>query len=113
MDMSDDRSDNAEPLASESTTPPGAEEPLFQEAETSSYRARWDDIQARFVDDPRHAVQEADELVSTVIGELETSFRTRREALESGWQRGDDVSTEDLRLALQGYRSFFGRLLGA
>ena len=88
------------------------EAPLFLDDQRSSYRERWDEIQARFVDDPRRAVQDADELVSNVVTELETSFRTRREALEGGWQRGDDVSTEDLRLALQGYRSFFGRLLG-
>ena len=57
------------------------------------------------------AVREADELVSTVIGELESSFHSRRDSLEAGWQEGDDTSTEGLRLALQAYRSFFGRLL--
>jgi hypothetical protein len=88
-------------------------EPLFPEHQSSKYSERWDDIQSRFVDDPRRAVEEADELVGTLITELETSFRTRTEALEAGWQRGEDASTEDLRLALQRYRSFFGRLLGA
>ena len=63
------------------------------------------------MDDPRGAVREADELVSTVIGELESSFHSRRDSLEAGWQQGDDTSTEGLRLALQAYRSFFGRLL--
>lgn len=85
--------------------------PLFAEEESARYRSRWDEIQARFVDDPRGAVGEADELVSTVIGELESSFRSRRDSLEAGWQQGDDTSTEGLRLALQAYRSFFGRLL--
>ena len=85
--------------------------PLFVEEESARYRSRWDEIQARFVDDPRGAVGEADELVSTVIGELESSFRSRRDSLEAGWQEGDESSTESLRLALQAYRSFFGRLL--
>jgi hypothetical protein len=85
--------------------------PLFADDQSASYRSRWDEIQARFVDDPRGAVGEADELVSTVIGELESSFRSRRDSLEAGWQEGDDTSTESLRLALQAYRSFFGRLL--
>jgi hypothetical protein len=85
--------------------------PLFADDQSASYRSRWDDIQARFVDDPRGAVREADELVSTVIGELESSFHSRRDSLEAGWQEGDDTSTEGLRLALQAYRSFFGRLL--
>ena len=85
--------------------------PLFAEEESARYRSRWDEIQGRFVDDPRGAVREADELVSTVIGELESSFRSRRDSLEAGWQEGDETSTESLRLALQAYRSFFGRLL--
>ena len=85
--------------------------PLFAEEESARYRSRWDEIQARFVDDPRGAVGEADELVSTVIGELESSFHARRDSLEAGWQQGDEMSTESLRLALQAYRSFFGRLL--
>lgn len=85
--------------------------PLFAEEQSASYRSRWDEIQARFVDDPRGAVRDADELVSTVIGELESSFHARRDSLEAGWQGGDDTSTEGLRLALQAYRSFFGRLL--
>lgn len=85
--------------------------PLFADEQSASYRSRWDEIQARFVDDPRGAVGEADELVSTVIGELESSFRSRRDSLEAGWQEGDETSTESLRLALQAYRSFFGRLL--
>lgn len=85
--------------------------PLFAEEESARYRSRWDEIQARFVDDPRGAVGEADELVSTVIGELESSFHARRDSLEAGWQQGDETSTESLRLALQAYRSFFGRLL--
>ena len=84
--------------------------PLFAEEESARYRSRWDEIQARFVDDPRGAVGEADELVSTVSGELGSSFRARRDSLEAGWQQGE-TSTESLRLALQAYRSFFGRLL--
>ena len=84
--------------------------PLFAEEESARYRSRWAEIQARFVDDPRGAVGEADELVSTVIGELGSSFRARRDSLEAGWQQGE-TSTESLRLALQAYRSFFGRLL--
>jgi hypothetical protein len=86
---------------------------LFSDERRSSYRARWDEVQSRFVDDPRSAVKEADELVATVVGDLEDSFREHRETLEAGWQRGEETSTEDLRMTLQGYRSFFGRLLGA
>jgi hypothetical protein len=100
---------------SESTVPPGRPEgrqPLIPEDRTSSFRERWEQIQAHFVDEPRKSVEEADELVTELIEDLQTSFSTTREGLETQWQRGDEASTEDLRLSLQAYRSFFDRLLG-
>jgi hypothetical protein len=86
-------------------------EPLFPADEVQDLRARWDSIQTGFVDEPRRAVEEADTLVATAMKQLAESFADERRALESQWDRGDDVSTEDLRLALRRYRSFFGRLL--
>jgi len=63
------------------------------------------------VDEPRRAVEEADELVAQVIKELAETFSDERRKLEGQWDRGDKVSTEDLRLVLQRYRSFFERFL--
>ncbi len=74
-------------------------------------RMRWSDIQAGFVDEPRQAVERADGLVAEAIKRLAESFADERSKLERQWDRGDDVSTEDLRQALQRYRSFFSRLL--
>jgi len=74
-------------------------------------RTQWDQIQTGFVDEPRKAVQEADQLVETAIKRLSESFTEQRNTLEGQWDRGDDVSTEDLRLALQKYRAFFQKLL--
>ena len=74
-------------------------------------KARWTDIQAGFVDEPRRAVQQADGLVTEAIQGLAQSFGNERGRLEAQWDRGSDVSTEDLRLALQRYRAFFSRLL--
>ncbi len=74
-------------------------------------RARWEAIQAGFVDEPRRAVEDADALVAQVIRQLAESFATERARLEAQWSRGDQVSTEDLRVALQRYRSFFQDLL--
>jgi hypothetical protein len=85
--------------------------PLFPENETSNYRNRWTEIQAAFVDEPRHAVEQADGLVAEVIKRLASSFADERSKLEGQWGRGDNVSTEDLRVALQRYRTFFDRLL--
>ena len=86
-------------------------EPLFPANEANELRARWDSIQAGFVDEPRRAVEEADSLVAAAMKRLAETFAKEREQLESQWDRGGDVSTEDLRLALRRYRAFFGRLL--
>jgi hypothetical protein len=74
---------------------------------------RWREIQAQFVDEPRTAVREADALVADLMQRLAASFSDERERLEGQWDSGDDVSTEDLRIALTRYRSFFDRLLSA
>lgn len=84
---------------------------LFEEAETQRLHTRWTDIQGSFVDEPRHAVQEADGLVAEVVKRLVEVFAGERTKLEQQWDRGDKVTTEDLRVALQRYRSFFDRLL--
>ena len=86
---------------------------LLEDDRASSFRHRWDEIQVRFVDEPRSAVEDADRLVTEVIEQLQASFTSERGRLEGRWQQGGDVSTEDLRVALQRYRSFFDRLLAA
>ena len=85
--------------------------PLFETGEAESLRSRWMDIQTQFVDEPRRSVEQADELVASAMKRLAEIFANERETLEQNWDRGDDVSTEDLRVALQRYRSFFDRLL--
>lgn len=87
--------------------------PLLSDVELTELRSRWSTIQAGFVDEPRHAVEEADQLVASAIQRLAEGFARERASLETQWEKGSDVSTEDLRLALQRYRSFFGRLLNA
>ena len=85
--------------------------PLFLEDVANDFRARWDRIQTGFVDEPRQAVQQADELVAQAIKRLAEKFAEERNGLERQWDRGDQVNTEELRVALQTYRSFFHRLL--
>ena len=85
--------------------------PLFPDQELQEFRTRWDQIQIAFVDEPREAVQDADSLVASTMKRLAEIFSDERKKMESQWDRGDDVSTEDLRVALQRYRSFFNRLL--
>jgi hypothetical protein len=84
---------------------------LFPENESKDFHKRWTDIQTAFVDEPRRAVERADELVAEVIKRLADSFAHERSKLEGQWGRGDNVSTENLRVALQRYRAFFDRLL--
>jgi hypothetical protein len=85
--------------------------PLFPPQEANDLRSRWDDVQGRFVDEPRKAVEDADVLIATTMKRLAEIFAAERQKLEQQWDRGDDVSTEDLRLGLRRYRSFFTRLL--
>lgn len=87
--------------------------PLFSETDVNDLRGRWSNVQSDFVDEPRRAVEQADKLVASVMQRLAEGFATERSNLEKQWARGDNVSTEDLRLALQRYRSFFDRLLNA
>lgn len=85
--------------------------PLFENNEAEQFRSDWLNIQSRFVDDPRAAVKEADELVAAVIKSITRSFADRQISLESQWDSGENTSTEDLRVAIKRYRSFFNRLL--
>jgi len=98
------------PAATNGSTDHSAE-PLFLDDVANDFRNRWKDIQTGFVDEPRQAVQRADELVAQAIKRLAERFAEERNRLEQSWDRGDQVNTEDLRVALQTYRSFFQRLL--
>jgi hypothetical protein len=93
------------------TTMDEALEPLFEENESQKFRAQWLELQGKFVDNPRESVREADELVAGVLKSVTMGFHDRRTSLEKQWNSGDNVSTEDLRMALKRYRSFFDRLL--
>jgi hypothetical protein len=84
---------------------------LFPDDELHNFRARWDQVQTSFVDEPRQAVEQADSLVANVVKRIAEQFSTARAQLEKQWDSGDHVSTEDLRQALRRYRSFFDRLL--
>lgn len=84
---------------------------LFSEEDGHHLRSEWDAVQTAFVDDPRAAVARADELVARTIQNLAESFSNERSRFEGQWGQGEDVSTEDLRVAFQRYRSFFDRLL--
>jgi hypothetical protein len=86
-------------------------DPLFENDEAERFRTHWLNIQSKFVDNPRESVREADELVAGVLKSVTMGFHNRRSSLEKEWNSGSNVSTEDLRLALKRYRSFFDRLL--
>ena len=85
--------------------------PLFPENELTDLRSRWDKAQAMFVDEPRKAVEDADALVASAVKRIAELFADERAKLEKQWDRGGEVSTEDLRQALRRYRGFFDRLL--
>ena len=86
-------------------------EPLFADDSEREFRTRWRDIQVSFVDEPRSAVEQADQLVAQLMQRLAQSFSEQRSTLEKQWEASEKISTEELRIALQRYRSFFERLL--
>ena len=97
--------------AKSATSAESANAPLFHDEEGRGFRSRWEAVQTGFVDEPRAAVEQADALVAEVIKRLAEVFADERTTLEQQWGRGDNVSTEDLRIAMKRYRSFFERLL--
>jgi len=107
--MEEDAAEVASPEPAERAAPQPVH--LLAADEAGNLRSRWDAIQTGFVDEPRRAVEQADSLVAEVMQRLAQLFADERSKLEGQWSRGDNVSTEDLRVALQRYRSFFDRLL--
>jgi hypothetical protein len=93
------------------TPTPAEATALFPDDQLKELQARWDDIQTGFVDEPRSAVERADGLVAHAMQQLAEAFARERANLERQWDSGDNISTEDLRVAFQRYRSFFRRLL--
>ena len=91
----------------------GEADALLPADENAEFQSRWESLQTGFVDQPRRTVEQADELVAQVMKRLADGFATERERLEQQWGRGEDISTEDLRVTLQRYRAFFQRLLSA
>jgi hypothetical protein len=105
------RSDRSLADISERQTKASDATPLFPDDQLRDLQSRWNDIQTGFVDEPRSAVQNADALVASTMQQLAEAFSRERTQLEHQWGRGDSVSTEDLRVAFQRYRSFFRRIL--
>lgn len=101
----------AEAMPSGTEQAPESELHLFPPTDAQTLRRRWEAIQASFVDEPRRSVEDADVLVAGAMKQLAEIFAEERSGLERQWDRGDDVSTEDLRIALKRYRAFFDRLL--
>lgn len=85
--------------------------PLFSNSAVQGFRSRWTSLQTEFVDEPRRSVEQADELVARVMKDMAATFSEERKKLEQQWEHGDQVSTEDLRLVLRRYRTFFERFL--
>jgi hypothetical protein len=86
-------------------------EPLFEDEAAKKFRSRWLVIQSKFVDDPGDSVKQADDLVADIIKNVTMTFAERRISLEKQWKSGENISTEDMRVALKRYRAFFERLL--
>jgi hypothetical protein len=87
----------------------GGDQPVVEQPH--ALMIRWQEVQTGFVDDPQQALHAADELVQQVMRQVQEQFAAERDGMQEQWSRGEEVTTEDLRLMLQRYRSFFNRLL--
>ena len=85
--------------------------PLLEPGQGEAFLRRWSEVQARFVDDPQGAIRDGDSLVAELLQALAARFAAHKDRLEQSWRGGGEAGTEELRLALQSYRSFFQRLL--
>jgi len=83
---------------------------LLREDEVDDWRSRWDSIQIGFVDEPGSSVKQADELVTEVMKQIDRRFSEKHTTLLRQWG-SQEATTEDQRLALQSYRSFFNWLI--
>ena len=85
---------------------------LLNRDEMEDWKERWNSILTGFVDDPHDSVKKADKLIAGVVQSINDAFIHEREMIEHQWDDQDgNTSTEDLRVALQHYRSFFNHLL--
>jgi hypothetical protein len=112
-DLQASSSEQTEPEPATAATSREERGPLLPDDQSERFTTQWQEIQTSFVDRPRESVEQADALVADLMQRLAASFSNERERLEAQWDSGDDVSTEDLRVALTRYRSFFDRLLSA
>jgi len=108
LEIQDDLGTDDEALAPSAVE---QDRPLFPTHQCTALSSEWQSIQAGFVDSPRASVEKADALVKKTIDTLASSFADMRNSLEHTWEKDKEVSTEELRLAFQNYRSFFQRLL--
>jgi len=111
--QTDNRLDGDQVTADKPEAAAMSEPSLLPDEARSKYQEQWGSIQTKFIDEPKQCVQEADALVADVIQQLATKFAEQRKSLEQQWGSGGEASTEELRQALQHYRSFFQRLLAA
>ena len=116
-----DESPVGEDISQVELPPPPAKPPLpvlvgspvfkLDSGESQNLRGRWKELQNQFVDDPHQAVRQADVLVSELVDKISRMLASEHSALTMQWKQAGDTSTEDLRILLQRYRSFFNRLL--
>jgi hypothetical protein len=84
---------------------------LFPNEGKQALRSRLEALKVGFVDDPQRSAEQAESLVSEAIDELIKELSSRREKLTKDWREDRQISTEDFRLAFQGYRALFERVL--
>ncbi|GHH79666.1 hypothetical protein GCM10018781_58160 [Kitasatospora indigofera] len=102
------------------TGPAGADTPhapglWLETAQVQRLSAQWRAVQTGFVDDPRAAVEQADDLVGKAADLIAESVGENRRRLRAAGGPTEDsgIPTEELRLAMREYRTLLDRLLAS
>jgi hypothetical protein len=104
-----DTSHGSPSLASVPSVAPESVPDSRASGDIASAEVPWNEIKAMFVDDPRASIERAAGLVDDRVEELVASVRERQHSMRSAWQ-ANHAGTEELRVALQHYRTFWNSL---
>jgi hypothetical protein len=95
--------------------------------DAQQFTAQWQEIQFRFVDDPRGSVTEAADIVAQVTAKMEAAIQERQRAIQERqnaiqeqqrslrgrWGEDTNADTEALRETLRMYKTFLDQLIGS
>ncbi len=85
--------------------------PSFSQEELGELQSRWKAIQVQFVDEPCSAVEQAEAFVAETSERVKQMLVDKQKVLGQQWLNHDEVTTEELRVIMQDYRTLLNQML--